>query len=189
MAWLHQDASIRSRGKGCTDCEERSESRRDKGPKKSENNTSNSEEADDKTCPPSCKTKHHLPACPTFQILTVRPRWEIVKQHWRCCKIAHHTNDCKKPDGLTCNKCSKKHHRSLHNENTGETNTSFNPRTAPVQCQFQDFSTTLNGNNVQANSVHQTRKLKPVTGLCPVQNVKVMIRKRKLCRDTCNVRF
>ena len=177
IAWLHQEASIRSRGKRSFVSEERNESRRDKGPKKTENNAANGEETDDEACPLGCKTKHHLAACPTFQLLTVNQRWEIVKQHWRCrkCLRAHHTNDCKKPDGSTCDKCRKNHHRSLHNDRTGETNTNSNPRAAPFQSQFQGPSTTSNG-NIQGNAVYQKAKLKPVTGLCPVQKVKLMNR-------------
>ena len=177
IAWLHQEAGIRSRGKRSSISEERNESCRDKGPKKSENNATNGEETDDEACPLGCKTKHHLAACPTFQLLTVNQRWEIVKQHWRCrkCLRAHHTNDCKKPDGSTCHKCRKNHHRSLHNDRTGETNTTLNPKAAPFQSQFQGPSTTSNG-NIQGNAVYQKAKLKPVTGLCPVQKVKLMNR-------------
>ena len=177
IAWLHQEASIRSRGKTSTASEGRNESRREKGPKKSENNATNSEETDDETCPLGCKTKHHLAACPKFQNLTVNKRWEIVKQHWRCrkCLRTHHTNDCKKPDGSTCDRCQKKHHRSLHNEKAGETNTSLNPKVAPFQSQYQGPSATWNG-NIQGNAVYQKSKFKPVTGLCPVQKVKVLTR-------------
>ena len=178
IAWLHQEASIRSRGKTSPVSEGRIEGRRDKGPKKTENNATSSEETDDETCPLNCKTKHHLAACPKFQNLTVNQKWEIVKQHWRCrkCLRAHHTNDCKKPDGSTCDKCRKNHHRSLHNEKSGETNTSLNPKAAPFQSQFQGPSASWNG-NIQGNAVYQKSKLKPVTGpVCPVQKVKVMIR-------------
>ena len=108
IAWLHHEASICSRGKRGFVPEERNESRRDKGPKKTENNAANGEETDDEACPLGCKTKHHLAACPTFQLLTVNQRWEIFKQHWRCrkCLRAHHTNDCKKPDSSN-DKCGK----------------------------------------------------------------------------------
>ena len=86
IVWLHQEASIRSRGERSSVSEERNESRRDKGPKKTENNAANGEETDDEACPLGCKTKNHLAACPTFQLLTVNQRWEIVKQHWQCGK-------------------------------------------------------------------------------------------------------
>ena len=174
ISWLHQEASIRSRGKSNINTVERNESRRDKGRKKTENNAANSEESDDEPCPLSCKTKHHLAACPKFQILTVNQKWEIVKQHWRCrkCLRAHHTNDCKKPDGSTCDKCRKNHYRCLHNEKTGETNTSLNPKALPFQSQFQGPPPKSNS-NIQGNAVYQKSKLKPVTGLCPVQMVKV----------------
>ena len=81
IAWLHQEASIRSRGKTSTVFEGRNESLREKGPKKTENNATNSKETDDETCPLDCKTKHHLAACPKFHNLTVNQKWEIVKQH------------------------------------------------------------------------------------------------------------
>ena len=72
--------------------EGRNEGCRDKGPKKTENNATNSKETDDETCPLDCKPKHHLAACPKFQNLTVNQKWEIVKQHWRCrkCLRAQH---------------------------------------------------------------------------------------------------
>ena len=82
ITWLHQEASIRSRGKANINTVERNEIRRDKGPKKTEHdNAANSEDSVDETCPVGCKTKHHLAACPKFQILTVNQRWEVVKQH------------------------------------------------------------------------------------------------------------
>ena len=177
IAWLHQEASIRSRGKTSIVSEGRNESRRDKGPKRTENNAADSEETDYEACPLGCKTKHHLATCPKFQFLTVNRKWEIVKHHWRChkCLRAHHTSDCKKPDGSTCDKRRKNHHRALHNERTGETSTSLNPRAAPFRSQFQGSSTTSNC-NIQGNAVSQESKLKPVTGFCPVQKVKVMNR-------------
>ena len=70
IAWLHQEASIRSRGKSHTGSAEQSERRREKGSKKTDNNAADGEETDDETCPLGCKAKHHLAACPTFQILT-----------------------------------------------------------------------------------------------------------------------
>ena len=79
IAWLHPEASIRSRGKSTSVSEEMNEIRREKGPKKTENNATNGEETDDEACPLGCKTKHLLAACPTFQILTVNQKWEIVK--------------------------------------------------------------------------------------------------------------
>ena len=68
---------------------------------------------------------------------------------------------------------SKNHHRSLHKKKVGETNTSLNPKAAPFQSQFQGPSATWNG-NIQGNAVYQKNKFKPVTGLCPVQKVKVL---------------
>ncbi len=52
------------------------------------------------------------------QTSTVDQRWEVVKKNQRCqkCLRSHHTMECKKIDGTTCDKCKKNHHRSLHNE-------------------------------------------------------------------------
>jgi len=71
ISWLHQEASIRSRGKTSPVSEGRIEGRRDKGPKKTEDNAISSEETDEENCPLNCKTKHPLAACPKFQNLTV----------------------------------------------------------------------------------------------------------------------
>ena len=81
IAWLRQEASIRSWGKTSTVSEGRNEGRRDKGPRKTENNATSSEETDDEKCPLNCKTKHHLAACTKFQNLAVNQKWEIVKQY------------------------------------------------------------------------------------------------------------
>ena len=67
IAWLHQEASIHSQGKTRTVSERRNQSRREKGPKKTENNANNSDETDYETCPLDSKTKHHLTAYPKFQ--------------------------------------------------------------------------------------------------------------------------
>ena len=175
ITWLHVEASVRSRGKNNTVFEDRNESRRYRTPSKTENNAASGEEPDDDTCPLNCKTKHHLAACPVFQELAISQRWEIVKQHWRCrkCLRKHHTSNCRKPDGSTCDKCRKNHHRSLHNDKIGETSSSPNPRASSFQSQCQVPSSTSNG-NIQGNAVHHKEKLKLITGLCPVQKVGVM---------------
>ena len=175
ITWLHVEASVRSRGKNNTVSEDRNESRRYRTPRKTENNAASGEEPDDDTCPLNCKTKHHLAACPVFQELAISQRWEIVKQHWRCrkCLRKHHTSNCRKPDGSTCDKCRKNHHRSLHNDKIGETSSSPNPRASSFQSQCQAPSSTSNG-NIQENAVHHKEKLKLMTGLCPVQKVGVM---------------
>ncbi|XP_068738909.1 uncharacterized protein [Montipora capricornis] len=175
ITWLHVEASVRSRGKNNTVSEDRNESRRYRTPSKTENNAASGEEPDDDTCPLNCKTKHHLAACPVFQELAISQRWEIVKQHWRCrkCLRKHHTSNCRKPDGSTCDKCRKNHHRSLHNDKIGETSSSPNPRASSFQSQCQAPSSTSNG-SIQENAVHHKEKLKLITGLCPVQKVGVM---------------
>ena len=175
ITWLHVEASVRSRGKNNTVSEDRNESRRYRTPKKTENNAASGKEPDDDTCPLDCKTKHHLAACPVSQELAISQRWEIVKQHWRCrkCLRKHHTRNCRKPDGSTCDKCRKNHHRSLHNDKIGETSSSPNPRASSFQSQCQAPSSTLNG-NIQENAVHHKDNFKLITGLCPVQKVGVI---------------
>ena len=65
IAWLHQE--VHSQGEASTVSQRKNESRREKGPKKTENNATNSEETNYETCPLDNKTKHHLAACPKFQ--------------------------------------------------------------------------------------------------------------------------
>ena len=50
----------------------------------------------------------------SFLKSTVDQRWEIVEQNNRFRKYLrnHHTNVCKKENGTTCNKCTRRHHRS-----------------------------------------------------------------------------
>ena len=178
IAWLHQETSIRSCGKSNSVWGTKRTSPR-KGLKKAENNTTDGEETDDNTCPLSCKAKHHLAACPIFKIITVNKKWGIVKQYWRYqkCLRALHTNECKKPDGSTCDKCRKNHHRSLHNDKANETITRLNPKAAPFQSGILDVPVTQNCNNVHENAVYQQKgQLKSVTGLFPVQKVKVINR-------------
>lgn len=55
-------------------------------------------------------------------------------------------------------------------------NSSLSPNAVPFHSQFQEVPTTSNSNNIQGNAVHQKREFKPLTGLCPVQKVKVMDR-------------
>ena len=52
----------------------------------------------------------------------------------RKCLRAHHTNSCKKPDGTTCDTCTRRHHPSLHNDRAALANSDhgserFHPKT------------------------------------------------------------
>lgn len=108
VTWLHQEATLRSRGK--PDNENADEKERTlRGPtfRRTENQAaSNDRTPDQEACPLGCAWKHHLAACPLYQSSTVNQRWDVVKQSKRClkCLRPHHTNDCKKPDGTTCDK-------------------------------------------------------------------------------------
>ena len=104
---LQEEASLRSRGRNNLESENVT--------RRSENRSGDFEVRE--PCPLGCQTKHLLAACPTYQSLTVNQRWDIVKQKQICrkCLKAHHTKDCKKGDGVTCDKCKKNHQRSLHN--------------------------------------------------------------------------
>ena len=110
--WLNKQARLRSRMKRDTNYGNNSREHR------SDNNANDSGLDQDEKCPLGCKTKHLLSACPMYQKSTVDEKWEIVKQNNRCrkCLRAHHTNSCKKTHGTTCDRCTRRHHRSLHNE-------------------------------------------------------------------------
>ena len=109
--WLNKEASLRSRIK-------RDSNNRNNLREHSSDNNANDSGLDqqDEKCPPGCKAKHLISACPMYQKSTADEKWEIVKQNNRCrkCLRAHHINSCKKPDGTTCDKCTRRHHRSLH---------------------------------------------------------------------------
>ena len=127
--WLNKEASLRSRIKRDTNYRNNSREHR------SDNNANDSGLDQDEKCPLGCKTKHLLSACPIYQKSTVDEIWEIVKQNNWCrkCLRTHHTNSCKKPDGTTCDKCTRRHYRSLHNErippNSDQGTERFHPQT------------------------------------------------------------
>ena len=105
VTWLHQEATLRSRGKPDNDNVDEKE-RTHRGPtfRRTENHAaSNDKTPDQEACPLGCAWKHHLAACPLYQSSTVNQRWDVVKQSKRCrkCLRPHYTNDCKKPDGTT----------------------------------------------------------------------------------------
>lgn len=169
IEWLQREATLRSRGKKEIDTESKSERSQQSSTsgRRSDNhsiNTSSNEVTSDE-CPLSCKTKHSLAYCPTFQSLTVDQRWQTVKLYKRCrkCLNTHHTDDCKKADGTTCDKCSKRHHRSLHNEKTSTS--SLNPKAVPF--------TNTKQYQADSHSIQDKSLTKNVIGLCPVQRIKI----------------
>ena len=127
--WPNKQARLRSRIKRDTNY------RNNSGEHRSDNNANDSGLDQDEKCPLGCKTKHLLSACPIYQKSTVDEIWEIVKQNNWCrkCLRTHHTNSCKKPDGTTCDKCTRRHYRSLHNErvppNSDQGTERFHPQT------------------------------------------------------------
>ena len=85
--------------------------------RRSEQHFNNASMTNDESCPLGCKSKHRLASCPVFQESTVNQRWEIVREDRRCRKclrVSYQTNDCKRADGTSCDKCKKNHHCSLH---------------------------------------------------------------------------
>ena len=108
--WLHEEASLRSRGKLDLESsfEERSQQRGSFN-MRTDNHTGDFHVSKDGRCPLGCQAKHPLAACPHYETSTVDQRWEIVKQNQRCrkCLRSHHTKDCKKSDGTTCDKCKR----------------------------------------------------------------------------------
>jgi hypothetical protein len=144
IQWLHEEAGLRSRGKPESERNEDRSQQRGSYNRRTDNHSSDVEVTNDGSCPFGCQTKHLLAACPHYQTSTVDQRWEIVKQNQRCrkCLRPHHTKDCKKTDGTTCDKCKKNHHRSLHNDKKAPVNPPLNPNAAS----FQTPNDTVNNN-------------------------------------------
>ena len=168
IQWLHEESSIRSRGK--RDSEHNGDERvsqRDYYSKRTDSHSTNIDVSKGGPCPLSCQSKHFLAACPRYQAFTVDQRWEIVKENQRCrkCLQPHHTRDCKKADGSTCDICKKNHHRSLHNDK----------RVPPVP---DSLGPNLNVNAVpfqapNVDSVNNNAEIKTIAGLLPIQKVKI----------------
>ena len=115
----------------------------------------------DEICPLGCNSKHLLTACPLYQAASVNERWEIVRKHKRYRKLlrSHHTNSCSKPDGASCNKCERRHHKSLHNDGYGNNNK------VPPDSEQHDTKTYLNNTHIQGSS--------KIPGFLPVQKIKI----------------
>ena len=153
--WLHEEACIRSRGKQESEEDVAERSSRGNYYKRSDNHAANYKAPSDEKCPLGCSTKHLLAACPNYQSSSVNERWEVVKKHQRCrkCLRSHHTKDCWKAEGTSCDKCKKDHHRSLHNEKKGSNEenvpspSSLNPEVPPF---------TNPGNSTSKNNNAQT---------------------------------
>ena len=73
-------------------------------------------------------------------------------------------NNCKKPDGTTCDKCKKNHHCSLHNETI---NSDLSPNAVPFR--VQDVRAYGNTNCTAGHK----KDLKVITGLCPLQMLNI----------------
>lgn len=174
LNWLHQEASLRSRGRKDLEGDEKPErSQRVVFQKRSDTHamSSSTPQLDDETCPLGCTEKHLLQACPIYQSSTVNQRWEVVKRHHRCRKClraSHHTDDCKKPNGQSCDKCKRNHHRSLHNDKKESVNSSDAVATPTIE---ESIST--KNNNVQGRSATIEKKIKMASAICPVQIVKI----------------
>ena len=141
---------------------------RDPHQRKAEHHANDAYVVDDESCPLGCSARHLLAACPLYQASTVNQRWEIVKKNKRCRKClrgSHHTDDCKKPDGTSCDSCKKNHHRSLHNQKPPN----LNPTAQPFVS--QSSSTQVNSHNVQGSD-EENNKVFSVSGLCPIQKIK-----------------
>ena len=99
--------------------------------------------------------KNLLAACPSYQGSTVNQRWEIVKQNKRCRKCLrapHHTNDCRKPDGTSCDKCKKNHHRTLHNEKKDPLSYNLSSNALPFSSQEDAIIADSNSNRHKEDS-------------------------------------
>ena len=163
--WLRQEASFRSRGNRVAQGSQ----------SKSENHAVSTGTTDQEVCQLGCTTKHHLAACPVYQGLSVNEKWEAVKKHNACrkCLRSHHTKHCKKPDGSTCDKCDKNHHHSLHNEKREEVQSTLNVDAPVFAGPSTSQSTASEHHSIQGDATDCQRQGKSLTGLCPIQKVKI----------------
>ena len=175
--WLHEEACIRSRGKQESEEDVAERSSRGNYYKRSDNHAANYNAPSNEECPLGCLTKHLLAACPNYQSSSVNERWEVVKKHQRCrkCLRSHHTKDCWKAEGTSCDKCKKDHHRSLHNEKKGsnEENVPSPSSLNPGAPSFTNpGNTTSKNNNTQTIATTGVgKKATTVAGLCPIQKI------------------
>ena len=170
VAWPHQEAAFPSRGKKEI---EGNSSYKERGGRRTHHHANDANSTnDDETCPLGFKSKHLLASCPVYQGLTVNEKWEVVKEYKRCRKclrVSHHTNDCTKADGTTCDKCKRSHHRSLHNEKKVDPSKSnldpdvpaFNNKRSPDQAKSRN-------NSIQGRDNEGANDVKNVPGVCPV---------------------
>ena len=175
LDWLHQEASLRSRGKKDLENDDKAERpQRVVYQRRSDTHTmsASTPAQDDEVCPLGCTEKHLLQACPVYQSSTVSQRWDAVKRHHRCRKClraSHHTDDCKKANGTACDKCKKNHHRSLHSERKDSTNSS-NTEARPTT----DGKVSSETNNVHGTFASLEKRSKIASAVCPVQKVKIL---------------
>ena len=155
--WVLNEASLRSHIKRETNYH------RSKSGVHSHKHANDSDTNKNEKCQLECGLRHLLSACPIYQNADVNRRWEIVKQNnrWRKCLRAHHTNSCK-PDGTTCNKCTRRHHRSLHNEGMS---TLKEPRQDPENASASNASQEAFNYNIQGKQ--------SILTICTVQTVKL----------------
>lgn len=172
VTWLHQWATLRSRGKRETEADRwRVPSYR----RKTDQHFTDASMTDYESCSLGCKSKHLLASCPVYQGSNLKQRWEIVRQNRRCRKCprgSHHTNDCKKGDGTSCDKCKKNHHRPLHNEKKNKPLQSTLHPDAPI-LRSQGTPSVAESRSIQGRDNEETREVKNVLGICPVQKIKV----------------
>ena len=145
IEWLNNEATLRSRC-GKTNFDAKSDSYGVEVPNL------------DEICPLGCTSKHLLTACPLYQAASTNEKWEIVRKHKRCrkCLRTHHTNSCSKPDGTTCNKCDRRHHKSLHDSGPENPNADTPP---PRQKE------TASNGHIKRNS--------KISGFLPIQKIKI----------------
>ena len=160
VTWLHQEAMLRSRGKRETEAE------RGRDPpyhRKTDQHFTDASMTADESCPLSCKSKY-LVSYPIYQGSNLKQRWEIVKQNRRCQKcqrVSHHTKDCKRADSISCDKCKKNHHNSLHNEKNNKSYASI--------FRSQGSPSAVENRSIQEMDNEKTREVRNILGICPMQ--------------------
>ena len=84
--WLHQEATLRSRGKKERESEG-SSGYKERGARRTDQHVNDVNLNDDESCPLGCTSKHLLASCPVYQGLTVNEKWEVVRHHKKMPKM------------------------------------------------------------------------------------------------------
>ena len=126
---------------------------------------------------PKMKLQSETPTWRMPEISTINSQSAMgdKKLNNRCrkCLQKHHTNVCKKPDGSTCDKCTRRH-RALQNEEFVPANFSLNPQATPFVNSMQGAS----NHSMQGTSNvpgHWTERQASTLNVQPTRNSPVIV--------------